>query len=74
MNDSDMEESEAKQFAKMAYLMTVSTKAIIGQELSSEELQVMRVRMKENEITVVPGINHAPIIMFITFNIVFSVL
>lgn len=55
MNDNDMEESEAQQLARMAYQMTISTKAIIHQFNQSESLQVMKARMKECEITVVPG-------------------
>ncbi len=50
-----MEESEAKRLANIGYQMTINTKAIIQQEIQQEDLQVLRVRMKENEITVVPG-------------------
>ena len=55
INDNDMEESEAKQFGRMGFLLTNSARAVIGQCNASENVQVLRVRMKEHEITVVPG-------------------
>ena len=56
-DDGGMEEEQALQFANLAYQVTMSTKTSIHQFNAQEELHVLRIRLRENEVLIVPGKN-----------------
>lgn len=53
-DDGGMEEEQALQFANLAYQVTMSTKTSIHQFNAQEELHVLRIRLRENEVMIVP--------------------
>lgn len=56
----ELSEEEAKSFASMTYQVTLATGTSIKQNIPQEELQFMRVRMKQNETLIVPGTGVLP--------------
>ena len=57
----EISDDEAKSFASMSYQVALATKASVKQHVLQEEVQFLRVRMKQSEALIVPGMLHGNI-------------